>query len=126
MVYNLLILIKSNGEFSEFFSCNVELMQGESLSPFLYSIYVNEIEIELIKQGVEPYDVNMLNLYLFMYADDTVIFSESITELQKIISTVNKCSKQHGLYINLLKTKIIVFRNRGVLKENEKWYLKVK
>ena len=96
MVYNLLILIKSNGEFSEFFSCNVELMQGESLSPFLYSIYVNEIEIELIKQGVEPYDVNMLNLYLFMYADDTVIFSESITELQKIINTVNKCSKNMG------------------------------
>jgi hypothetical protein len=24
-----------------------------------------------------------------------------------------------GLYINLLKTKIVVFRNRGVLKEND-------
>jgi hypothetical protein len=58
-----------------------------------------------------------------MYADDTVLFSESITELQKMINTVNKCSKQHGLYINLLKTKTVVFRNRGVLKENEKWYL---
>ena len=55
-------------------------MQGESLSPFLYSIYVNEIEIELIKQGIEPYDVKMLNLYLFIYADDTVLLSESITE----------------------------------------------
>ena len=72
---NLLILIKSmysklktcvklKGEFSDFFSCNVELMQRESLSPFLYSIYVNEIEIELIKQGIEPYDVKMFNLYL--------------------------------------------------------------
>jgi hypothetical protein len=129
---NLLILIKSmysklktcvklKGEFSDFFSCNVGLMQRESLSPLLYSIYVNEIESELIKQGIELYDVNMLNLYLFMYADDTVLFSESITELQKMINTVNKCSKQHGLYINLLKTKIVVFRNRGVLKENEKW-----
>jgi hypothetical protein len=65
----------------------------------------------------------MLNLYLFMYDDVTVIFRESITKLQKMINTVNKCSKQHGLYINLLKTKIVVFRNRGVLKENEKWYL---
>jgi hypothetical protein len=58
-----------------------------------------------------------------VHADDTVLFSESITELQNMINTVNKCSKQHGLYINLLKTKIVVFRNRGVLKENEKWYL---
>jgi hypothetical protein len=127
---NLLILINSmysklktcvklKGEFSEFFSCNVGSMQWESLSPFLYSIYVNEIEMELIKQGIEPYDVKMLNLYLFMYADDTVLSSESITELQKMINTVNKCLKQHGLYINLLKTKIVVFRNRGVLKEND-------
>ena len=75
--------VKLKGEFSEFFSGNVGLIQGQSLSPFLYSIYVNEIEIELIKQGMEPYDVKMLNLYLFMHADDTVLFSESITELQK-------------------------------------------
>ena len=40
-----------------------------------------------------------------------------------MINTLKKCSKQHGLYTNLLKTKIVVFRNRGVLKENEKWYL---
>jgi hypothetical protein len=40
-----------------------------------------------------------------------------------MINTVNKCSKQHGSYINSLKTKIVAFRNRGVLKENEKWYL---
>ena len=49
---NLLILIKSmysrlkicvklNDEFSVFFL----VMQGESLSPFSYSIYVNEIEM---------------------------------------------------------------------------------
>jgi hypothetical protein len=42
--------VKLKGEFSEFFSCNVGLIQGQSLSPFLYSIYVNKIEIELIKQ----------------------------------------------------------------------------
>jgi hypothetical protein len=74
------------------FSCNVGLMQEESLSPFLYSIckwnwnWIDQVSIE-------PYDVKMLNLYLFMYADDTVLFSESITELQKMINTVNKCSK---------------------------------
>jgi hypothetical protein len=113
---NLLILINSmysklktcvklKGEFSEFFSCNVGSMQWESLSPFLYSIYVNEIEMELIKQGIEPYDVKMLNLYLFMYADDTVLSSESITELQKMINTVNKCLKQHGFIYKFIENK---------------------
>jgi hypothetical protein len=50
------------------FSCNIGLVQGESLSPFLYAMYVNDIEIELIKQGCQSYELNMLNLYLLMYA----------------------------------------------------------
>ena len=83
MYSKLKTCVKLDGEFSDFFHCNVGLMQGESLSPFLYAIYVNDIEIELIKQGIEPYEVKLLNLYLFMYADDTVLFSESISELQK-------------------------------------------
>ena len=58
-----------------------------------------------------------------MYADDTVLFSENINELQKMIDTVNECSVQNDLHINLSKTKIVVFRNRGVVKEDEKWYL---
>ena len=37
--------VKHDGNFSEIFSCNIGLMQGESLSPFLYAMYVNDIEI---------------------------------------------------------------------------------
>ena len=44
-----------------------------------------------------------------MYADDTVLFSESITELQKMIATVYESSYGNGLDFNLKKTKIVVF-----------------
>jgi hypothetical protein len=54
--------------FQIFFSCNIGLVQGES-SPFLYAMYVNDIEIELIKQGCQSYELTMLNLYLLMYAE---------------------------------------------------------
>jgi hypothetical protein len=30
-----------------------------------------------------------------------------------MINSVNICSNEYGLYINLLKTKIVIFRNRG-------------
>jgi hypothetical protein len=36
---------------------------------------------------------------------------------------MNVRNNMAGLYINVLKTKIVDFRNRGILKENEKWYL---
>ena len=41
------------------------------------------MEIKLISQGCQPYELKMLNLYLLMYADDTVLFSENIEDLQK-------------------------------------------
>ena len=55
----------------------------------------------------------MLNLYLLMYADDMVLFSESMHELQKIIDVVNLYSNEYDLYINMskicnLETEVIV------------------
>ena len=100
--------VKHDGNFSELFSCNIRLM-----SPFIYAMYVNDIEIEL----------NMLNLYLLMYADDTVLFSENVYELQNMINVVNVCSNENNLHVNLLKTKVVIFRNRGNIKSEEKWFL---
>ena len=86
-------------------------------------MYVNDIEIELIKQGCPSYELKMLNLYLLMYADDTVLFSENVQELQNMINVVNVCSNEYNLHVNLLKTKVVIFRNRGNIKSEEKCYL---
>jgi hypothetical protein len=75
--------------FTSTIGCNIGLMQGESLSSFLYAMYVNDIEIELINQGCQSYELKMLNLYLLMYADDTVLFSENVHELQNMSNVVN-------------------------------------
>jgi hypothetical protein len=83
------------------------------------------MEIELINSGWQSYELRSLNLFLLMYADDTVLFSENVDDLQKMINSVNVCSNKYGLYINLLKTKIVilVFRKRGHAKAEEKWFL---
>ena len=120
-----LSVIKHDGNFSEFFSCNIGLMQGESLSPFVYAMYGNGIEIELNKQGCQSYELNMLNLYLLMYADDTVLFSENVQELQNMINVVNVCSNEYNLHVNLLKTKIVIFKNRGNIISEEKCHNKI-
>ena len=58
-----------------------------------------------------------------MYADDTVLFSENIDDLQNMINAVNSSAEEYGLYINMFKTKVVVFRNRGSVKCQEKWFL---
>jgi hypothetical protein len=57
----------------DIFACNVRLMQGVSLYPLLYSLYVNDIEVELINQGCQSYELKKIELvFCLMYADDIV------------------------------------------------------
>ena len=58
-----------------------------------------------------------------MYADDTVIFSENVENLRNLINSVNVIANDHGLYVNLNETKIVVFRSRGNVKPEERWSL---
>ena len=106
--------VKHDGNFLDFFSCNIGLVQEESLSPFLYAMYVNDIEIELIKQGCQSYELKMLNLYLLMYADDTVLFSENVHELQNMINVVNVCPfvflNQFDLNLFMITENSSIFR----------------
>ena len=46
-------------------------------------MYINDLEKELIQKGAECIDIGMLKLYLLLYADDIVIFSNTSDGLQK-------------------------------------------
>ena len=79
--------IKSRVTFKNKLSCefvgHIGVRQGECLSPFLFSMYINELEKELIQKCAEGIDISMLKLYLLLYADRIVIFSNTSEGLQK-------------------------------------------
>ena len=70
-----------NHEMSESFPCKLGVRQGECLSPFLFAMYVNDLEIYLYSAdgGVTISD---LKLMLLLYADDLVIFAKTPEALQ--------------------------------------------
>jgi hypothetical protein len=37
-------LVKVNGTSSDYFNCNVGVRQGEHLSPFLFSLYIDDLD----------------------------------------------------------------------------------
>ena len=43
--------VKTNNTLSESFSCSIGVRQGECLSPFLFAMYVNDLEQELSEKG---------------------------------------------------------------------------
>ena len=73
--------VRLDGNYFNMFTCNVGLMQGGFLSLLLYSLYVNDTEVELINHGCQAYELKTLNLFLLMYADDTVVLRENVEDL---------------------------------------------
>lgn len=121
MYSNIKSCVKYQNHISEFFDCLEGLMQGESLSPFLFSLYVNDFEIEFIKEMCLPVEIRDIALFLIMYADDTVLFSETEQGLQNMLDCLQQYTSKWKLTVNVDKTKIVVFRKGGRLKNNYCW-----
>ena len=56
-----------------------------------------------------------------LFADDMVILGNSIADLQHGLDLLHMYCSKWGLQVNTEKTKVLVFRKRGRLKENEVW-----
>ena len=66
-------------------------------------------------------DYDMIHALLF--ADDVASMSDTALHLQKKISAVEKFCEATGMKVNVGKTKVIVCRNSGPLRQYEKWSL---
>jgi hypothetical protein len=65
-----------------YMSCGVR--QGGVLSPHLFSIYVDDV-IDKISRSNASCKLRLMCISIFMYADDLLILSPSVTLLQKLI-----------------------------------------
>ena len=109
--------VSVNGKISTFFQCSMGVRQGENLSPFLFSIYLNDLEQYLRTNNVVGIDCTLQTDELFMYfklvvllyADDTVIFADSANNLQHVLNIFENYCTVWRLTVNIDKTKIMIF-----------------
>ena len=97
--------VKNNNTLSESLSCNIGVRQGECLSPFLFAMYVNDLEQELDNKGVNGIDIGIVKLLLLLYADDIVLFAKTAEELQKSLDILEEYCDRWKLTVNKSKTK---------------------
>ena len=84
--------------------------------------YLNEL-IKVCKQlpGVQingDIEINML-----LYADDLVIIGDNVGRVQRILNKLSQFCQKWGLAVNTKKTKAMIFRNGGIVKSTERFYL---
>jgi hypothetical protein len=76
-------------------------MQGETLSPCLFSLYINDFESELLSSICEPTYLRELTLLLSMYAEDTVLMVKSKEGLQDILDRLHTYCVKWDIEINV-------------------------
>ena len=75
-------------------------------------------------RGIEGVSIDDFKLCLLLYADDSIIISSNKEELQKqnSLDILHYYFQKWYLYVNVQKTKIIVFRKGGGLSMNDFWF----
>ena len=94
--------IKNGKDFSDPIKITEGVLQGESLSPLLFSLFLQDIENFFLKSGIRGISLNHITEILLLgYADDIVFFSESYIGMKKIFKTLFEYCKINELEVNI-------------------------
>ena len=111
------------------FSCDIGVRQGENLSPFLFSIFLADLEKYFMDnniRGLRDITDHMHNelriyvlIFVLLYADDTIILAESAKDLQNTLIAFENYCNQWKLSVNVDKTKSVIFSKQKCRTKHE-------
>lgn len=103
-------LVRTSNGVSDKIKIEKSVLQGEVLSPKLFTLYIDDIVDELEKSGIHGIQLGMYAVHLLLYADDIALIATTPEDLQRKINVVDEYFQRNKLKVNLSKTKIVVFR----------------
>jgi hypothetical protein len=103
--------VKANGSLSECFDSYMGVKQGEPLSPLLFIFFVNDMYENIQNVNNDVFTLDELQIYLLLFADDTVLFSYSKEGLQLLLNQLYDYCMKWGITVNIEKTVVMVFKS---------------
>lgn len=114
----------SNGEKSPKVKITKGVLQGDALSPLLFSLYINDLSKYLKEEGLTGVSITgRRDVLAIKYADDTALLASTRGQAQKTLDALKRYCDSNELIINVNKTKIMVFRKGGRLSKAIKFFL---
>ena len=110
---NFLRLKIGNGMTDEF-SSEIGVRHGDTLSPNLFKIFINDI-VDAFDKDCDGATLGKYQLNCLMYAADVILISESERGLQNCLKKLEDYCDMWCLDININKTKTIIFNKSGKL-----------
>ena len=84
------------------FNASIGIRQGDSLSPTMFSIYINDLAT-VLKERHKGVKFGDQNCCVLLYADNIALLSETSEELQAMIDTVHDWCMKWRLKVNSRK-----------------------
>jgi hypothetical protein len=123
MYKNVKARVRKGCSLTEYINCTTGVKQGDISSPILFSLFINELTLNVINSGrhgvVLPND--FLEIFILLLADDVVLISETIVGLQTQLNSLHRASVSLELKVNMNKSNIVVFRKGEYLAARERW-----
>ncbi len=92
------------------------IKQGDTLSPYLFNLYINDMSEVLNKCSDAPTLGNII-VGCLMYADDLIIISETSNGLQNMLDRLHSYCLKWRLQLNIKKTRTMIIRKRQSSKQ---------
>ena len=100
--------IRWGGTYSTFFNVSNGVRQGSILSPYLFSIYIDDLSVTLNACRVGCcVGIEIINH--LMYADDLVVMGPSVAGLSKLLRICELFGASHDMIFNQKKTASVYF-----------------
>ena len=97
------VCVKSINSMSEFFKSYVRVKQGEPLSPLLYISFINDMANDLFSDGISTFNINHFQMFMLLFADETVLFADTLEELQILMDTLQEYYCKWNISVNITK-----------------------
>ncbi len=98
-----------NGSESEILECIRGLLQGSSLSPILFNVFINELIYNLNRSGVEcglSFNSKFFINCLF-FADDFLLITNSVELMKILLFNSNRWARSSGISFAILKCEFL-------------------
>ena len=124
MYKNVKARVRCGANLTDVITCSKGVKQGDICSPILFSLFINELALEILDNGKHGVTLtpDIIQLLLLLFADDIILLSETIVGLQNQLNYLLSASLDLQLKVNMGKSNVIVFRKGGFLAAREKWY----